>query len=107
MLNAAIIKRYGIRGIYDRTTTFDDLFCGGMNDPEVNALDDALKIATGNESFDIVFAIGPRRVIGDVKVFGRTVYGQSNLVVQTIIFRGTVGVQKYKSDGVLIFDDKQ
>ncbi|MFA7287635.1 MAG: hypothetical protein WC055_02030 [Melioribacteraceae bacterium] len=89
MLTASAIHRYGIEGVWDMYASINDLFSGSDNDPFLNA--DALAGEIGAVFWDITVAIASK----------------DKCIIQVLVFRNKMGYDKYKSDGVVIFDHKE
>lgn len=96
-------QRYGIVGVWDTYASIDCLFSGnegytesggepiftGLRDPMLDV--DRLIGDIGAVYYDVTVAICPN----------------GKCVIQVIQFRTKIGFDKYKHDGITIFDDRQ
>lgn len=81
--------KYGIISTWDTYASIDDLFSGSNNDPWTSADQNADHI--GAKWYDISLAI----------------CADGKCIVQVLVFRNKVGLDKYMEDGVLIFNHRE
>lgn len=90
MLTASDILKYGIVCTpWDTYASIDDLFSESENDPCIFADENAQQM--GIEYYDINIAICQ----------------DGKCIVQALVFRNKSGLDKYRDDGVLIFNHKE
>lgn len=110
MLNASIIHRYGIVGIWDTYAATDTLFSGN------EGIKHSYRIENGEERL-ITESSGLRdpmldvdSLIGDIGAeysdVTVAICANGNCVIQVVQFKTKLGYDKYKADNIVIFDQR-
>lgn len=94
MITATDIHKYGIENMWQTTASINDLFSGSMNDPSLAAEDMAVQ---NGPWYDIGYAIGG---------LGFNI-GGSTVVVQVTMFKTREGLERYREDGIVLFDERE
>lgn len=90
MLTVSLIHKYGIVATHNTYSAIDELFSNLWNDPYQRAENLAYDIAEGL-FFDVSVAI----------------CDEGKCICQSVIFRTREGYEKYKQDGIVLFDQKE
>lgn len=110
MLNATLIHRYGIAGIWDTYAATDTLFSGN------EGIKTSRKIVDGEEKL-ITESSGLRdplldvdSLIGDIGAeysdVTVAICANGNCVIQVVQFKTKLGYDKYKNDNIILFDQR-